>query len=279
MADNTKIGIVKLILIALIIISLALTGVVFGLFQKERAKNLSLQVQLEDIKGKQRMAEARLDESKKMVADLQAKLQDSQTQIDSLAADVQKEKDAKQQALTQIDQLKSDLENQKEMRSTLEKKVSQSQEDVKKAQAQLKELEAKKTELEDRVKELESSSKETGSKSGGVELGKIIVSPETSPDISQAQAAQASPQEKNTGASNLAGKILVINKDYNFAVINLGNKDGVTVGNVFSVYHKDKYLGDIKVEKVHDAMSAAGFVSSAVKNKFSEGDRVVLKTK
>jgi DNA repair exonuclease SbcCD ATPase subunit len=279
MADNTKIG--KLILIALIIISLALAGVVFALFQKEHAKNVSLQAQLEDAKTKQRMAETRLDESKKMVADLQAKLQDSQTQIDSLTADMQKEKDAKQQALMQIDQLKSDLDNQKEMRAALEKKVTQAQDDVKKAQAQLKELEAKKTQLEDRVKELEAGSKASGSKSTGVELGKIIVGPDTSPDISQAtaQVSQSAPQENSAANSNLTGKILVVNKEYNFAVINLGNKDGVTVGNVFSVYHKNKEVGDIKVEKVHDVMSAAGFVSADLKNKISEGDKVVLKTK
>ena len=275
MADNTKLG--KLILIVLIIILLIFTGVVFGLFQKERAKNLGLQIQLEDAKAKQRTTEARLDESKKLISDLQIKLQDNQTQIDNLNSEVQKERDSKQQALTQIDQLKSDLENQKEMRSTLEKKITQAQEQVNKAQSQLKELEAKKTELEVRLKESESKGQEA--KSTGVELGTIIVGPETSPQVTVAQASQVSTQKEKPSTSNLAGKILVINKDYNFAVIDLGSKDGITVGNVFSVYHKDKYIGDIKAEKVHDSMTAAGFVSGDVKNKFSEGDRVVLKTK
>jgi len=277
MADYTKMS--KLILIVLIIISLAISGIIFGLFQKERAKNLSLQTQLEDVKVKQRMAEARLDESKKLIADMQVKLQDGQTQIEALNNDVQKERDAKQQALTQIDQLKSDLENQKEMRVTLEKKITQAQDEVKKAQSQVKELEAQKNELEQKLKSIGDKSQGEQSKSTGVELGKIVVGPETNAQVAATQTGQISPQENKPAAAELSGKILVINKDYNFAVINLGSKDGVKIGDVFSVYHKNKYIGDVKVEKVHDSMSAAGFTSSDVKNKFSEGDKVVLKNK
>jgi hypothetical protein len=75
----------------------------------------------------------------------------------------------------------------------------------------------------------------------------------------------------------LSGNILVINRDYNFAVINLGSKNSIGVGDVFSVYHNDKYIGDVKVEKVHESMSAVGFLSSELKDKISEGDKIELK--
>lgn len=277
MADHSKTG--KLILIALIIISLAISGIIFVLFQKEHAKNLSLQVQLEDVKAKQHMAEARLDESKKLIADMQVKLQDAQTQIEALNSDVQKEKDAKQEALTQIDQLKSDLENQKEIRVTLEKKIAQAQDEANKTKLQVKELEAQKNDLEQKLKSIEDKAKEEQAKSTGVELGKIVVGPETNAQVVAVQTGKIAPVEKKPVAGELSGKILVINKDYNFAVINLGSNDGVKLGDVFSTYHKDKFIGDVKVEKVHDSMSAAGFLSADAKNKFSEGDIVVLKNK
>ena len=73
--------------------------------------------------------------------------------------------------------------------------------------------------------------------------------------------------------------VLVVNKDYDFVVTNLGSKDGINAGNILSVYHKNKYLGDIKVERVHDSMSAAGFTATAVKEKIVEGDKVVRKGK
>lgn len=71
----------------------------------------------------------------------------------------------------------------------------------------------------------------------------------------------------------------MVNKDYNFAVINLGSKDGISIGEAFSVYHDNKYVGDLKAEKVHDSMTAAGFVSVDIKAKLSEGDKVVQKGK
>ena len=77
--------------------------------------------------------------------------------------------------------------------------------------------------------------------------------------------------------SGLQGKVLVINKDYNFAVINLGSKDGIKLGDIFSVYHNDTYIGDVKVEKIHDSMSAAGFSSLEGGTKVGENDKVVLK--
>jgi hypothetical protein len=75
------------------------------------------------------------------------------------------------------------------------------------------------------------------------------------------------------------GKVLVVNNDYNFIVINLGNKEGVEIGQLFSVYRGNKYIGDVKVEKVHDSMSAAGFVTPDIKDKVNEGDKVVRKNK
>ena len=70
-----------------------------------------------------------------------------------------------------------------------------------------------------------------------------------------------------------------MNKEYNFVVISLGSKDGVVINDQFAVYHGDKYVGDVKVEKVQESMSAAGFVAEDIKNKVKEGDKVLKKVK
>ena len=287
MADSSKMR--NLILIVLIILSLVLAGGIYLMFQKEHAVNVTLQGQLEDVKAKQKTAESRLEDSKKMIADMEAKLQDAQNKIDSLSSDLQKEKGAKQDAISQIDQLKADLDSQKEARDTLQKKLDDAQGQVKKANDQLKTLEDKRAELEAKIKDLEAKSK-TAQGQGGVELGTIVVAPEgQQPQQGQTQipADQTQPPQDQqlqgtptpAPASAQEGKVLVVNKDYNFAVLNLGNKDGVAVGNVYSIYHGNKYLGDVKVEKVHDSMAAAGFLSPEVKDKVSEGDKAVLKAK
>ncbi len=72
---------------------------------------------------------------------------------------------------------------------------------------------------------------------------------------------------------------MVVNKDYNFVVLNVGGKDGIAVGDVFSLFHNNKPIGDVSVEKVHEAMAAAGFLNTETKDKVSEGDKAVLKGK
>jgi len=260
------------ILIVLIVISLSLAGGGFYLYQKERATNLELQDKIQEITTKQRITENRLEESKKSISDLQLKLQEAKLQMNTLSNDLQQEKTARLEAQNKIEQLRVDLEQQKGLRSDLEKKLNQAQDDVRKTQAQLKQLESQKTELEVKVKELQIQPQ-------GVELGKIVVSPETAPSKSAVKATQIASEKKEKKPTALEGKVLVVNKDYNFVVINLGSKDGVGLGNVFSLYHNNKYLGDVKIEKIHDSMAAAGFVSGDIKDKVNEGDKVVQKVK
>jgi len=138
---------------------------------------------------------------------------------------------------------------------------------------------SKKAELETKIKELEEKAKP-------VELGKIVVTPETAAAPAQNQnviepleAVQTVQEQKiNTVTAGKAeGKVLVVNKEFSFLVINLGSKDGVKEGDEFEVYHNDTNLGVTKVEKVHDYMSSLGFASAAIKDQASVGDKVVKK--
>ncbi len=258
---------VVIILIVLILISLSLAGGGFYLFQKERAKTLDLEQKLEELNAKQRATEARLKESERLISDLQVKLQQAKSQIDALGNDLQQEKAGRLEATATLEQFKQDLEQQKGLRSDLEKKLNEAQNDLRKTQSQLKALVSQKEELEIKLRDSEVKSKE-------VELGNIVVNPEVI-----APQPTVEKKESNIQAKGLEGKVLVINKDYNFAVINLGSKDGVSLGDVFSIYQNNKYVGDVKVEKVHDSMSAAGFLSGDIKDKVKEGDKVVQKVK
>lgn len=97
--------------------------------------------------------------------------------------------------------------------------------------------------------------------------------------LEQPPVAQT-PEVSTTGISATTqqeGSVVVVNKDYNFAVISLGNNEGVKIDTVYSVFHNNGYIGDIKVEKVNETMSAAGFVNEGLKDKIAEGDKVVEK--
>jgi len=269
MAGANKSSII--ILIVIILISLSLAGAGFYLFQKEHAVNVTLNGDLEDLNGKVKILEAKLGELKNKVTLLESDLKGAQAQASALNDQLDKEKTDKKEKIAEMEGLKSDLEKQNELRSKLDNQLSKAQNNILKMQSQLNELQNKKTELETKIKELEIQVKQSRSQkpAEGVELGKIVVSPE----------AAAQKERTKTQAPGVEGKVLVVNKDYNFAVINLGTKDDVEIGNIFSVYNGNKYIGAIKVDRVHDSMSAASFVSTDIKDKIKEGDRVVLKAK
>jgi len=276
MSEKAKLLIV--IFIILILISLSFAGTGFFLLQKEKTKNLNLQEELDSLKIKHNVAQTKLEEYVKTISRLEFRLKDAQTNIDTLTSSLEQETKAKQEALYQVQQLKADLEQQKGLRADLETKLEQTQKDVEKAQAQLKEIESKKAQLEAQVQEAQTQSQ---TQAQGVELGTIVVEPKASSASGQATSSLSAEQPKEKAVtSSLEGKVLVVNKDYNFAVINLGSKDGVNAGDVFALYHNNKYIGDIKVEKIHESMSAADFTTSAsTKDAVSEGDRVVQKAK
>lgn len=301
-----KLKSVLIILIALVLISLSAASGVYYFLQQEKKKNTQLMEELEEVKTRQKISETRLEENKNQIVTLQTNLNEAQTRIEGLKGELQQEQGSKRDALTQIDNLKADLEQQKKLRVDLEKKLSTAQDDMKKVQAQIKDLVDKKSSLEVKISELEQKAQQA------IELGTVVVSPEEQSSTGSSVRGTAKEKSGVTGTKEKAkekvkepaksvtqvkespkvsavstqaeaasvqggGKVLVVNKDYNFVVINLGAKDGVSIGDVFSVAHAGKYLGDVKVEKVHDTMAAAGFMTQGMRDKISEGDKVTLK--
>lgn len=253
-----------IILIIVILVSLGIAGGGFYLYQQEHSRNLNLQNQLDDLTTKQKLTEGKLQEAQRSLATLESKLKDTTSQLDTLSGQLQQEKASKEEALSKMDQMKADFDQQKSLRSDLENRLDKAQEDVRAIQAKLRTIESEKAKLEMKVKELESKS--------NVELGKITVNPEGKPGTAVAQAGNPP-----ASAKNLEGKVLVLNKEYNFVVISLGIKDGIAIGDQFSVYQGNKSIGEIRIEKVQENMSAAGFVTDSLKDKVKEGDKVVKK--
>jgi len=259
----------------IILVLLALTGGVFYLYQKESAKNIELEDKLEELNTKVKITEAKFLESQKVLGTLEEKLKDASGQIEALNSKLAAEQSAKEEALAKIEEMRVDLGLQKDLRADLEKKLSQAQSDVRAIQDKLGVMQSEKSVLENKVAVLEQKS--------NVELGKIVVSPDAAKakaaaDAKSKKKAKAEPVKKKVEApAGPEGKVLVVNKEYSFAVISLGSKDKVAMGDVFSVYHGNNYIGDLKVEKLQESMSAAGFVTEDLKNKVQEGDKVSKK--
>jgi predicted RNase H-like nuclease (RuvC/YqgF family) len=275
----------KFVLIGIAAVSLVLVGLFAYLYQSANAKCAQLQAQVDELTARERVTEGKLEASKKQVSELTLKLQEAKSRIDLITEDLENERSARENASRELEQIKTELDQQRNSRQDIEGQLTQAQDEGRKLREQLKVIEQQKKDLEAKIKDLESGA-------SGVELGKVVVNN----DAAAPAAAEGANTEENTAepaasgesapaeeqqatpASMLEGKVTVVNKEYNFVVINLGQRDGVNVGDIFSVYQDDKPVGEIKVEKVHESMSAAGFPAE-MKDTIKENDRVVQKAK
>ncbi len=279
---NSRGKILLPILIVLIVIFIAAAGFIFNLYQKEYAQNVKLQGQLVELENRQKQTAAQLEESKKNAADLEIQLQEAKSRIDALANELTAEKSAHADTSRRLEQLQGDLTNQKSLREDLEGRLNQVQEESKKIKEEIKIMQQQKTALEEKIKNLEEGV-------ANVELGKVVVSPDAPaatgpgdqpPALASPEPAPANVKPAKQGpplvAKGQEGKVLIVNKEFNFVVINLGSKDKVSLGDEFQVSRAGKPIGDIKVEKVHEFMSAAGF-NESLRDAIRENDKVIQK--
>jgi len=57
--------------------------------------------------------------------------------------------------------------------------------------------------------------------------------------------------------SGLKGRVVTVNKEHNFVVIDLGKQDGLEIGNQFNVYRGGAFLGSVEVIQARDRIAAA----------------------
>ncbi|OQB13413.1 MAG: IncA protein [Candidatus Omnitrophica bacterium ADurb.Bin205] len=251
-----------LLVIILTIILLGSTASGFYLYYNEHLKNIELNNRIEEIITKQKASEAKLLESQRVVSSLELRLKDSTSKIDDLNNQLNLEKASKAAVTSDLESIRAQLQEQNSLRANLESKLRKAEEQLSSMEEKLKDLESKKAEL------VTKENLEAEGQAEGVELGKILVGPDK---------VKVNVPDDGDLAKPAEGKVLVVNKEYNFAVISFGSKDGVKLGDIFSIYSGKKYVGDVKVEKLHDSMSAAGFMSEDIKNRVKEGDRVEKK--
>lgn len=75
-------------------------------------------------------------------------------------------------------------------------------------------------------------------------------------------------------ASELVGKVLMVNKEYSFVVIDLGKKDGLQLEDILSVYHNNEFIGKVQVQRLEEEISAVAVLPEWQNVEFSENDKV-----
>lgn len=280
----------KMITVFLIIIGfllISMTAVSMFFFQKEIERRKLAEISLSLNQGRAAKLEDDLKEAKKQAFLLEEKNKEADDRINSLLDELELQEalktEMKNETASLKEQLQKETQSKEDVRKELLDDLSKSEQKIIELEAQVKveisrqeELKAAKDNLEKKFQSgdiqvnsgsdvsddgfnsdvrSKLTSDEEEIKSDKVELDKIVVVPHEVPE----------------------GRVLSIDTDTEFVIINLGDKDGVKAGDILSVSRGKEYLGDIKVTRVQPEMSAADLIPPLSSKAIRKNDQTVLR--
>ena len=224
----------------------------------------ALKNQVQDLEQVKSRIEEDLTRARRELTDTQAKMAQAIEAHETLSRSLE---DREQQ----IDRLTKELEKAQTESRQASTKLSALQGERETIRQQLAQLQRTKDDLESKVAEL--------SQRPTVELEKVLVTDtHLPPAASPAASFSASAQSSSTTAPMVRrlpdGQVVVVNREYDFIVMNLGKNHGLSIGQEFQIVRGDAVLGRVKVEKVYDELSAAAILPESRKDEIHEGDTV-----
>lgn len=213
-----------------------------------KAENEDLSDQLRRTRLAQQQAEAELNQAQSQLEQALHQAAEARQASEALTQAVE----ARQQ---EVDRLTKDLEQIRADRAALAEQVVQ----LETLQREVKSLRQAKADLESKVLEL--------SEHPTVQLDPVLITQGGVTEGGGSSARRASDQP-------LQGHVLVVNREYDFIVVNLGRNQGLSIGQEFQVVRGQEVLGHVKIEKIYDELSAAAILPNSNKDAIREGDSV-----
>lgn len=243
--------------------------------QAEQAKRVWAESQLEEMLRLKSALEREKEELTKARDELTAKVQELEGKVTSLtdeakqlADTVASEKRAAQAALEELsaakrqaEESRTRLEAERRGKLTLADDLAKAKQEAKHLQEELTQLRQAKEALERRVKEVMAGEE------GAPDT--IVVTP-TAP-TKEAPAAKAAAQAPMAKPGE--GNVLVVNREFNFIVVNLGERDGVKPGQFLEVMRGGRPIARVQVERVYENMAAANILPETKREDIKEGDQ------
>ena len=202
--------------------------------------------------------------------DLERKTAYNEKLIKALSEDLVREKNDKEAVINQLDRLKdnnSDLRRKikdlESTKTTLYKKIDHLEQERNVLKNKLVETESIVTERVNEIVKIKKdlSNFQTKDMSNIVPGSRTV---ELSPIVVVGKQDSATPV--------LTGRVLSVNKENEFVVIDLGEVSGVTANDKFNVYRNNKYIATVLVIQMRKDISAADIIEKAVNDSIKVGD-------
>jgi predicted nucleic acid-binding Zn-ribbon protein len=249
---------IKVIPLVSILVAVVFIISSLGLFialNNEKSGKVTLQEELAQVMKERKRLSNEVEELKLIKGDMEMKLGGLEAQTKLLTENYEKEKAQNDVVRSELSKKEKELDGIRSELGTIageKEKLLERLEDEKAKYGQLRERVDKladvKGKLEEKVREIINKQ--------GIELERIVVKAE----------------------GELEGRVLVVNREYNFAVVDIGARDNIELSDILTVFRKGKYMGEIQVEKIYDTMAAATIVKEIKSGAIMVDDNVIVRS-
>ncbi len=266
----------------------------WGSVLKEKA---ALELQIDEVKNQLSAANIEIEELKKSNSDfnlelgllknekeeIQRKIKYTEDLANTLSIDLAREKNDKrfmdsryQKIRDENSGLRSQIKELNSSKVALEKSLERLKGDKQKVEQKLSETESIIQNRINEVLEIKSSldrrlqtspGATAGSGSKEVELPPIIVSPSSNSSM------MAETQGTTSLRPGLEGRVVSVNEENNFIIIDAGEGAGVRVGDRLNVYRGNQYIAGVEVIQVRKDISAADIKQKGAKIRVGDSIR------
>lgn len=223
-----------------------------------RSELKSIQITNEQLQREKSAYELELKGLKRQQQDYQRQLEYNQKLIDSLSQELVREKNDKFQIQESTRSIKSEnttlrrqLNSLISRKIALERKLADIQDKNRSFESRFNEMDLMLKEKMSQIDNLKSqlyakpssASSAVAEKESSVELPPIVVRPKQE-------------EQEHVSGMSLIGKVMALNKDNNFIIIDLGEDAGVKVGDSLQVYREGKSIATVEVIQSRKSISA-----------------------
>jgi len=229
---------------------------------KDEYKKLKLRI--EEFTKEKTDLELELTDIKHKNADLERKYSYNEKLLDSLSAELVREKNDKQAIKEQVKVIKNEnMLLRRQLKRAVDSKL-RLQEKIVKLEDEKKKLEEKLAGVETAVIEKETVLKETAQKISGIKdvTEKSEAGEEKAVELSPI-VVHAPDSSAGVSGRELTGRVVAVDSEYNFVVIDIGEDAGVSIGMDFEVYQQDERIGTVRVIQTRKSISAADIIQSS----------------
>lgn len=259
------------LLAVLSVSALGVAGVALVLKEQERQARLVSEQELKNFRTKNQELAQQVEELESLKATMESDLSKTRQELTKSQEQLAQEIEAQEALARSVNEREQEI-------ARLTKDLEQARSEAKQATTQMSQLQSERDAMKQQMDDLQQAKGDLESKvmeladRPTVELEKVLVTNEEK--FLDAPVSAASMTSALSAPSGRSGEVVVINREYDFIVMNLGKNHGLAIGQEFQIVRGEQVLGRVKVEKVYDELSAAAILPDSQKDTIREGDVV-----